>query len=243
MAEIENSLLNQLTRELPVTFVELDISKLSAGLIIVDEDNGFATIGSGNLAPKGPNQQVSNMVRETNQLAKRFTTNDWPIMVFMDTHEPGKPELPYPPHCEIGTGEENLVPELDWLADQQNVTLLRKDCINGFVGGIQKDGSNLVINWCNYNNIELMLVVGICTDICVMDFVLTMLSGRNHNLTKTLKEVAVYAPGCSTYDLPLQTVQKLGLPISASHPQALTHHLGLYFMSSRGARIASVIKF
>jgi hypothetical protein len=29
----------------------------------------------------------------------------------------------------------------------------------------------------------------------------------------------------------------LGLPETAAHPQDLTHHMGLYFMASRGAEI------
>ena len=50
------------------------------------------------------------MVEETDRLARRFVERGWPVLAFLDTHEPGKPEPPYPPHCERGTGEENLVP-------------------------------------------------------------------------------------------------------------------------------------
>jgi len=84
-------------------------------------------------------------------------------------------------------------------------------------------------------------VVGICTDICVMDFVLTTLSARNHDLMPTLKEIAVYEAGCSTYDLPRATAETLGYGATAAHPQAATHHMGLYFMASRGARIVDKV--
>jgi nicotinamidase-related amidase len=50
------------------------------------------------------------MVEETNRLARAFTEKGWPILAFLDTHEPGVPEPPYPPHCERGTGEELFVP-------------------------------------------------------------------------------------------------------------------------------------
>jgi len=86
-------------------------------------------------------------------------------------------------------------------------------------------------------------VVGICTDICVMDFVLTFLSARNHGLMPSLTEIVVHEPGCATYDLPRAAVTELGLPATASHPQALTHHMGLYFMHSRGARLAGSISW
>ena len=35
--------------------------------------------------------------------------------------------------------------------------------------------------------------------------------------------------------------EAMRLPATAAHPQALTHHMGLYFMASRGAVIASTL--
>ena len=110
------------------------------------------------------------------------------MLAFLDTHELGKPEPPYPPHCERGTGEEDLVQELKWLEKDHNATLVRKDCINGFIGAYKEDNSNAVIDWVRENNLENILVVGICTDICVMDFVLTLLSVRNHGMIPKVKE-------------------------------------------------------
>ena len=132
------------------------------------------------------------MVSETDRLARAFVKKGMPVLAFLDTHEPGKPEPPYPPHCELGTGEEDLVPELKWLEEDPHATLVRKDCINGFIGAYQQDNSNAVIDWVMENNLENILVVGICTDICVMDFVLTLLSVRNHGMIPNLKEVIVY---------------------------------------------------
>lgn len=237
--------LPDLTRDLaaamPVVPGALALGRERVGLVIVDEVNGFATVGAGNLAPPGPNPQVSTMVAETARLARAFTEKDWKILAFLDTHVPGKPEPPYPPHCEAGTGEENLVPELAWLEQDANTTLVRKDCINGFVGAIRPDGSNAVVDWVNDGGLQRLLVVGICTDICVMDFVLTLLSARNHDLMPSLKDISVYAEGCSTYDLPLAVAENLGLPKTAAHPQNLAHHMGLYFMASRGAEIVGQV--
>ena len=239
--------LPNLTRELaaamPVAPGNLVLGQEKTGLVIVDEVNGFATVGAGNLAPPAPNQQVSTMVAETDRLARTFSEKGWKILAFLDTHVPGKPEPPYPPHCEAGTGEENLVPELAWLEQDANTTLVRKDCINGFVGAIRPDGSNAVVDWVNEGGLQRLLVVGICTDICVMDFVLTLLSARNHDLMPSLKDISVYAEGCSTYDLPMSVAESLGLPKTAAHPQDLTHHMGLYFMASRGAEIVGQVSF
>ena len=203
-------LTDDLEAAMPLAFTEFDPSATDrrAGLVIVDEVNGFATVGAG---------------------------------AFQDTHIPGKPEPPYPPHCEAGTGEEELVPELKWLEQDANTTLVRKDCINGFIGAMRSDGSNAVADWVTENGITDLLVVGICTDICVMDFVLTSLSARNHDMMPGLKDIYVYDEGCSTYHLPRHVAEEIGHGAAAAHPQDVTHYMGLYFMASRGAQLVNKV--
>jgi len=243
MAE-SGALLADLQRQLPVAMQPYALAGRSVGLVVVDEVNGFCTVGAGNLAPPEPDAQVARMVEETDRLARRFAQEKRPILAFLDIHQPGKPEPPYPPHCERGTGEENLVPELAWLDGCPHAILLRKDCINGFVGGIEpapKHGMhhNKVVDWINNHRLDALVTVGICTDICVMDFVLTMLSARNHGMTPTLRDIVVLEPATATYDLPREVAEAQGLPPGAAHPKAETHHMGLYFMASRGALLAS----
>lgn len=228
--------------QLPLRMDSFDPAARPTGLVIVDIVNGFATVGAGALAPPVPDVQVSTMITETDYLARRFSDSGWPVLAFLDTHVPGKPEPPYPPHCEAGTGEEELVPALKWLESDSTTTLVRKDCINGFVGAMDPhSGRNAVVDWVNRHRLESVLVVGICTDICVMDFVLTLLSARNHGLMPSLADIAVYEPACATYDLPLAVARSLGMPDTASHPKAITHHAGLYFMASRGARLVQTV--
>ncbi|MDY7004959.1 MAG: isochorismatase family protein [Cyanobacteriota bacterium] len=219
------------------------IGDRSAGLIVVDVINGFCTVGFGPLAPQEPNEQITTMISESDRLARTFVERGWPVLAFLDTHEPGKPEPPYPPHCEKGTGEEELVPELKWLYNNPLITLVPKDCINGFIGSIEVNTQrNVLLNWINEYKLEVLVVVGICTDICVMDFVLTILSVRNHGLVPTLKDVAVYEKGCATFDLTAEMAAEQGLPKTAIHPQKVSHHIGLYKMAERGAFIASTIE-
>ena len=238
-----DELLSQLARETPVVRQAFEVAPdgPKTGLVIVDEVKGFAAVGGGNLAPPVENAQVSRMIEETDRLARAFSANRWPILAFLDTHEPGKPEPPYPPHCEIGSGEEELVDELTWLESDPNTTLVRKDCINGFIGAFDVHGRNAVVDWVDGNAVEELLVVGICTDICVMDFVLTALSARNHGMMGNCREIIVYDGACATYDLPRDIAASLDLPEDAAHPQDVTHHMGLYFMASRGARIAHAV--
>ncbi len=240
------TLMALLRDELPIALATHRLDLAKSGLVIVDAVNGFCTVGAGNLAPAAPNAQVDRMVEHAAALARRFADAHRPILALLDTHQPGVPERPYPPHCEKGTGEELLVEPLAWLDDEPNATLIAKDCINGFVGAIEHSSHhglhhNKVIDWVNVSRLETVLVTGICTDICVMDFVLTMLSARNHRLMPSLKDVVVLEPGCATYDLPREAASSLGLPATAAHPQEATHHVGLYLMASRGAILAGEV--
>lgn len=236
-------ILEHLHANLPLDEVPLvlPIEDKKIGLVLVDIVNGFCTVGAGNLAPQVPNQQISGMVEEGVRLAKEFSARKWPMLAFLDTHYPDKPEPPYPPHCIVGSGEENLIPALEWLEKDPHATIQRKDCINGFIGCIQKDGSNAFINWVQANGIHVVLVVGICTDVCVLDFVVTVLSARNHGLIPCLEEVVVYSEGCATYDLPVNVAKNI--PGAFPHPQEETHHMGLYFARARGAQIVNKVSF
>jgi nicotinamidase-related amidase len=243
------TLLEMLRAELPIRLVDYPVPGGETGLVIVDAVNGFCTVGAGNLAPKEPDEHISRMVEETTALARRFAEHRWPVLAFLDTHEPGKPEPPYPPHCERGTGEEDLVPELAWLADDPDVTLIRKDCINGFIGAIEPiyhgthgTSHNKVCDWVNAHRLKCVVATGICSDICVMDFVLTMLSARNHGLMPTLEDIVVLEPATATYHLPREVAAELGLHETAAHPKPTTHHMGLYFMASRGAILAGGLR-
>lgn len=214
------------------------------GKLDVDPVKGFAAIGGGNLAPPAANAQVARMIAEIDRTNRLFIAAGHPIAVFLDTHEPGKPEHPYPPHCEAGTGEENLVDELAWLDGAPGVTLMRKDCINGVVGTTDlATGRNRLFEWIAGNGIEILVVDGICTDICVLQAVQALLSARNHGMTGPLRDIVVHEPGCATYDLPLGTAQALGLPDGAAHPQMVAHHIGLYLMQASGAIIADELLF
>jgi nicotinamidase-related amidase len=211
------------------------------GLVLVDLVKGFASVGCGPLAPAAPDPTIEAMIQKTDVLSKRMLEADRPVLAFLDTHTPGKAEPPYPPHCEMGTGQELFVDELAWLEGKPGATLIRKDCINGFIGATNAAGGNAFVEWVKTHQLREIVVVGICTDICVMDFVLTCLSARNHGLLEPLETIAVYADACATYDLPESVAADLELPKTAIHPQKLSHHVGLYCMAARGAHIASRI--
>ncbi len=237
-----DSTLAAIEAALPIDPQPYTVGNRPTGLIVVDIINGFCTVGFGPLVPTEPNEQIETMVAESNRLAQAFTAKGMPVLAFLDTHQPGKAEPPYPAHCEKGSGEEKLVPQLEWLETHPQATLIEKDCINGFIGSIDVEtGNNSLIQWVSKNKLEALVVVGICTDICVMDFVVTMLSARNHDMVPTLKDIAVYTEGCSTFDLTPEMATEFGFPKTAIHPQKIAHHMGLYTMAERGAFLASAI--
>ncbi len=210
------------------------------GLIIVDA--GVAFTREGNLAD--PTHMVP-MVRRIDAEHRALTAalgDRLHTLCFLDTHEADIPEPPYPPHGIKGTGEEAIDPELEWLLDAPQVTVIRKDCINGFVGAIdRRTGHNAFTQWVIDHGLRTLLVTGDCTDICVSDFVLSTLSARNHGLLTaadpdadragyvadvTGLRVAVLADACETFDAP------------GVHERVAAHHVGLWMMAARGAIIA-----
>lgn len=234
--------LELLKKEIPLEEESVYIHEdVTTGLVLVDIINGFCTVGSGNLAPREPNDQILGMIDESLKLSRVFCENKWPILAFLDTHQPGKLEHPYPAHCVAGSDESNLVPALQWLEKEPNVTIRRKDCYDGYIGSFEEDGSNVFVNWVKTNNIQTLLVAGICTDICVLDFVCSTLSARNRGFLAPLKDVIMYSGGCATFDFPASVAMetKDGL----AHPQEIMHHMGLYMAKGRGAKIAKNVSF
>ncbi|GAV90839.1 LOW QUALITY PROTEIN: Isochorismatase domain-containing protein, partial [Cephalotus follicularis] len=138
-----------LKSELPVDEGSLLLNgDVKTSLVLVGVVNGFCTVD----AAIQPDEQISSMVDESVKLAKAFSEKQSPVFVFLDSHHPDILEPPYPPHCIIGTPESE-VPALQWLENEPNATLRRKDCIDGFLGSIEKDGSNVFVDWVKNNDV------------------------------------------------------------------------------------------
>ncbi|XP_021714010.1 nicotinamidase 1-like [Chenopodium quinoa] len=234
--------IDELQKQLPLKHDTLLLSDdSSTGLVLVDIVNGFCTVGAGNLAPKVPNEQIAAMVEESAKLSRVFCDKKWPVFAFLDSHDPLIPEPPYPPHCFAGTLESKFVPELEWLEGEANVTMRLKDCIDGFLGSIEENGSNVFVDWVKANKLKAVLVAGICSDICVLDFVSSALSARNRGILAPLQDVIVYSRACATYDLPVHISETIEDAIA--HPQDLMQHIGLYMAQGRGAKVVSEVSF
>lgn len=64
-----------------------------------------------------------------------------------------------------------------------------------------------------------ILVVGVCTDICVLDFICSTLSAKNRGFLGPLEEVVVYSRGCATFNFPRHLAGSI--KHSLAHPQVI----------------------
>lgn len=228
---------------LPIQPQVLALGQGPVGLVIVDAGVAFTRRGSLS-DPEHMVPMVHRIAHIWHDLDRRLGDR-LHTLCFLDTHHADIPEPPYPPHGVIGTGEEDMDPELAWLLERPQVEVVRKDCINGFVGSIDRQtGHNRFCAWVKEHGIRTLLVTGDCTDICVSDFVVATLSARNHGLLTaadpqtqraryvediTGLRVVVLPEGCDTYHAP------------GVHDREAAHHVGLWLMAARGAILASTV--
>jgi len=98
--------------------------------------------------------------------------------------------------------------------------------------------------------LEALVLMGDCTDICVSDLAVALLSARNHGMLTaarpeereafvravTSMPIHVYVPGCATYDLdPPQEMAEDRRHLR--HPGAGGAPRGLWIMQTRGAQL------
>jgi nicotinamidase/pyrazinamidase len=109
-----------------------------------------------------------------------------PIVFLIDTHAADDPEFEmFPPHCVEGSGEDEVIPELKPFADRG--TVLRKRTFSGFH---ETELDDVLARLAP----DVVEVVGVCTDICVLHTV-AGLRARGY-------EVLVHEHLVETYDAP-----------------------------------------
>jgi nicotinamidase-related amidase len=225
---------------LPFDTHDIELGPGTVGLVVVDP--GVAFTREGSLADAVSMKPMVDRIDAEVKALRDALGDRLRVLVFLDTHHADIPEPPYPPHGIIGTGEELIDPTLHWMMEEPWIQLIRKDCINGFVGAIDRStGRNAFCDWVIDQGVDELVVTGDCTDICVSDFVVSTLSARNHGLLTredpianreqyvadiTSLRVAVLEPACATFHAP------------GFHDGPTAHHVGLWLMAARGATIA-----
>lgn len=193
---------------------KLSLSELHAdrtALVVVDVINGFAKEGA--LA----SSRVAEIVPHVRELMKKSSAQGIVTVAFADCHTSNATEFEsFPPHCLENSPESQLVDELQNL----EYILIEKNSTNGF--HVPKFKSFLEGN----PQLDTFIVCGDCTDICVLNFCLT-LKTYYHQLNKPCK-VFVPTDCVETYDAP-------------SHSADLMNLVSLKLMENAGIKVISTV--
>lgn len=191
-----------------------ELEKEKTALILVDMVNGFVKEG----ALSSP--RVLSINDRTAGLVKACGERKIEMLAFCDSHEEDCQEFAsYPPHCVCGTAEEEITDEIK---SSFTGTIVKKNSTNGFIEPeFQK--------WLeNHNNIENFIICGCCTDLCVLQFALSLKTDFNRrNLNK---RVIVIQSLCETYD-------------GGSHGGDISNLFAFYNMKTNGIETPGDIVF
>lgn len=139
----------------------LDLSKTM--LFIIDMNNGFAKKGA------LYSDRVEALINPITNLAKILEAKNCEIIAFTDSHNKDSIELrSYPTHCLENDYESKIVDEISTI---KNLKVIPKNSTNGFFCLEDK----------HFKNIDNIIVVGDCTDICIYQFVVTLKAYFNQN--------------------------------------------------------------
>ncbi|MCF0109277.1 MAG: cysteine hydrolase [Erysipelotrichaceae bacterium] len=175
-------------------------------LVVVDMVNGFITEGALH------DESIANALDPIIDLIEDHLKENNPILAFRDAHPEDALEFAsFPPHCLINDSESELVKELKPYEDK--MTVLPKNSTNGFM---QPD---FLPYFQSLEGLEQVVVTGCCTDICVLQFALSLKGYCNqHNIP--LKII-----------VPADTVDTFGGP---GHDKTTMNQTALALMSAAG---------
>ena len=181
----------------------------NTALVIVDMVNGFLT--------EGPlsSPRSAAVLPACEALLQAAKDRGLPVIAFADCHEPDCIEFAsFPPHCIRGTSESEIAPSLRAIG---GFTVIEKNSTNG---AIHPDFQA----WLAANaGLTRIVVCGVCTDICVMQFCLTLKTLCNQ--ADRALEVVLVPEAAATYDAP-------------GHDGDASQAAALQFMAQAGIRLA-----
>ena len=194
----------------PLKMEKLESDKTA--LIIMDMVNGF--VKEGELS----NPLAEEIIPPIISLMRRCKEKQIPVIAFADTHPEDSPEFQsYPKHCVKDTEETEIVEEIK---AEDGYTLIPKNSTNGMLEeAFQRfiDSNPQITNF---------IVTGVCTDICVMQFSMTLKAWFN-------KENRA-----SRVIIPLDSVETFDY---RAHQITLVNTMAIYFMEEAGMEIVGSI--
>ena len=156
-------------------------------LVVIDMIRGF--IEQGPLSDPA----ISIIIDDNVELIKDFTRRGQAVIAFRDAHGTDASEFAnYPPHCLKGSMESAFVDAIGVFEDQMLV--IDKDTTNGFH---TPEFQSFIKSEPSF---ERIIISGCCTDICILQFALTL-----KTYLQTMKyttEVSVFQDAIETFDAP-----------------------------------------
>ena len=131
-------------------------------LYMIDMNNGFVNFG--NMA----NPKYNELVNEQLKLINKFRKENQLVNFVLEGHTTDSIEFDsYKSHCVLGTKEAELIPEFIDEQNKENTRTYYKNSINGMLN------RNLQDDIKSQDNLNEIVIGGVCADLCVMDFART----------------------------------------------------------------------
>lgn len=189
-----------------------DLDQKRTALVIIDMINGFAKEGA---LKSSRIEAIAPAIAKLSALCDQLEIQK---VAFADCHPEESPEFAsYPVHCLKGSYEAEVVDEIKNIGGYE---LIEKNSTNGFLE--EKFKMWLVKN----KHLDTFILTGDCTDICVLQFALTLKTWFNMKNIKT--RVIVPIDFVETYDLGM-------------HDAELMNVMALYNMIINGIEVVKAI--
>lgn len=165
------------------------MNEYEKALYIIDMNNGF--VNKGAMANPNYNRLVPEQLATIEKIRKE---NGLVNFVLEGHHENSNEFKTYPVHCVLGTSEAELIPELKKEQNKKNTRTYYKNSINGMLNKKLQDDIKAL------KGLREVIVEGVCSDLCVMDFART-LARYLDELDRNTK-IFVVQSAIDTYDAP-----------------------------------------
>jgi len=210
-----------------VKLSKLSTDPASVAVLSVDIINGFCTVGP--LASPRVQSIVKPIIKLMNHAHAAGVRH---FILTQDTHEPDAVEFKaYPPHCVRGQAESQTAPELLKLPFAKDFVVFQKNSIASQLN----TGLNVWLD--AHPEVTTFIVVGDCSDLCTYQLAMH-LRLRANALQQAATRVIVPENCVQTYDTPVKTARKLGIP---AHDGDLLHAVFLFNMWSNGVEVVKKI--
>ncbi len=166
-----------------------DLNRTKQILINVDMVNGFVNIGAMH------DEYIKHTIPTQIKLMEEFEEDEEKLnIIIKDTHKENCREFNrYPVHCVENTEESELVDELKKFENEKSIVFKKNS-----TSAIYAEGFVDTIN--ALKNLEKVVIVGCCTDICVLNLAIP-LQNYFDQIDRDIK-ITIPKDAVETYDAP-----------------------------------------